>query len=91
MPSTRSKIFCGFKYRGLFYSAGFVYVAIVVEFGEDWAHAVVAQAASVVTAGDELTSEGVHFSQRSDTASVAEIVIEIYHGLGLGGRQVRRL
>ena len=51
-----------------------LHIAVVVELGENRAHAVVAQAARVARGGDEAAAQGVHLRQRADLARVAEVI-----------------
>ncbi len=64
---------CGFEDFGLFDGDGSHHF-LIVEFGEDGAHAVIAEAAGVNRAGHEAGSERVHFGERADFAGVAEVV-----------------
>ena len=62
-------------------------IAVVVELGDDGAHAVVAQAAGVVGRGDEAGAQGVHLGQGADHAGVAEVIGKLAPGkAGAGGR-----
>ena len=51
-----------------------VHVAVVGEFAEQWAVAVVAESAGVDGAGDELVSHGVHFHHGGESCAVAVVV-----------------
>ena len=67
------ELFGGFEDVGLGDGDG-AHHFLVVEFGEDGAHAVETQAAGVDGAGHEAGAEGLHFGQGADVAGVAEIV-----------------
>ena len=80
------KLLCCLKDAGLLHAGG-LHQAVVVELAEDAAHAVVAQAARVVGAGDEAGAEGVHLGQRADHAGIAEVVDKFAAGeAGTAGR-----
>ena len=64
---------CGFEDFGLFDGDG-THHFLIVEFGEDGAHAVIAQAAGVNRAGHEAGTERVHFGEWADFARIAEVV-----------------
>ena len=53
------ELLSGLKHAGLLHAAG-LHQAVVVELAQDAAHAVVAQAACVVGAGDEAGAQSVH-------------------------------
>ena len=74
----------GFEDVGLLNGDGF-HVTVVVELGEDRAHAVVAETAGVVGAGDEAGAEGIHLCERSDLTGVAEVVGELASRQGRAG------
>ena len=57
----------GFEDFGLFDGDG-AHHFLIVEFGEDGAHAVVAQVAGVNRAGHEARTERVHLGERADFA-----------------------
>ncbi len=63
------------EHGGLLHGDGF-HISVVVELGQDGAHAVVAQAARVVGGRDEAAAERIHLRQRADLAGVAEVVRE---------------
>ena len=48
--------------------------ALVIEFGNDGTHAVVAQSSSVVWRWNEVAAQRVHLCQRADMARVAEVI-----------------
>ena len=58
---------------GLFDGDG-LHLAFGVQFGEDGAHAVVAEAAGMVGGRDEIAAERVHLGERADMARVAEVI-----------------
>ena len=61
--------------------------AVVIELGEDGAHAVVAETAGVVRRGDEVAAQGVHLGERAYHAGVAEVVgVDTAGEAGAGGR-----
>ena len=67
-----------------------LHIAVVVQLGEDGAHAVVPQAAGVVGRGDEPAAQGVHPGQRGHVAGVAEIVGVPPPGQGGAGGRLHR-
>ena len=67
------KLHAGLKDLGLLDGDG-ACVAVVHEFGDDGAHAVVAQAACVVGGGQETVAQRVHLAQRAGLASVCKVV-----------------
>ena len=63
----------GFEHLGLFHRRC-AHEALIIEFREDAAHAVVAEATSVVCRRDEARAERVHLGERADLAGIAEVV-----------------
>ena len=67
-----------------------LHITVVVQLGEDRAHAVVAQAACVVGRGHEAVAERVHAGQRRNVAGIAEIVNVLAAREGRAGRRLNR-
>ena len=67
-----------------------LHIAVVVQLGQDRAHAVVAQAARVVGRRHKAVAQGVHARQRSDVAGVAEVVGVLAAGKRRAGRGLDR-
>ena len=80
---------CRLEHLGLFIGHR-LQIAVMVQLGEDGAHAVVAQAAGVVGRGDEPAAQGVHPGQRGDAAGVAEVVGIPPAGQGRAGGRLHR-
>ena len=79
------KLLGGFKHLGLLHGHG-LHVAVVVQLGEDAAHAVIPQTAGVVGRGNEVAAQGVHFCQGAHHAGVAEVIGKLAPGeTGAGG------
>ena len=75
----------GFKHFGLLHGHG-LHVPVVVQLGEDAAHAVIPQTAGVVGRGNEVAAQGVHFCQGAHHAGVAEVIGKLAPGeTGAGG------
>ena len=75
------------EYGGLLHAAR-LQKAVVVQLGDDAAHAVVAQAAGVVGGGDEAVAQRVHLRHGADLAGVAEVVAEHAAGQAGAGRRL---
>lgn len=58
---------------GLLHGNG-LHVTIVLEFGDDGAHAMVAQAACMVGGGQKAAAQRVHLDERAGLARVGEVV-----------------
>ena len=67
------KVFGRLEDVGLLHGDG-LHVTIVLEFGDDGAHAVVAQAAGVVGGGQKAAAQCVHLDERAGLARVGEVV-----------------
>ncbi len=65
--------FSRFKHPGLGHGDG-AHHLVVIQLGQDGAHAVIPQAAGVVRGGNEVGTQGVHLRQRAHHAGVAEVV-----------------
>ena len=75
----------GLEDLGLLHGHGF-HVPVMVQLGEDAAHAVIPQAAGVVGRGNEVAAQGVHFCQGAHHAGVAEVIGKLATGeTGAGG------
>ena len=79
----------GLENPGLLVGHG-LHMPVVVELGEDGAHAVVAQAARVVGRRDEPAAERIHARQRCNLARVAEVVGVFAAGKGGAGGRFHR-
>ena len=75
----------GLEDLGLLHGHG-LHVAVMVQLGEDAAHAVIPQTAGVVGRGNEVAAQGVHFCQGAHHAGVAEVIGKLATGeTGAGG------
>ena len=77
------------EHGGLLHGDGF-HISVVVELGQDGAHAVVAQTARVVGGRNEAAAERVHLRERADSAGVAEVVRELAAREARAGRRFDR-
>ena len=80
---------CRIEYIGLL-DRNRLHLAVVVQLGEDRAHAVVAQAACVVGRGHEAVAERIHAGQRRNMAGIAEIVNVLAAGKRRAGGRFHR-
>ena len=58
-------------------SGNSLHITVVVELGQDGAHAVIAETACVVGSGDEVTAQSVHLSHGADLTGVGEVICEL--------------
>ena len=83
------ELFCRRKYRGLLHAAG-GHITVMIQLGEDGAHAVIAQAARMVGRRDEVAAQGVHLCQRADHSGVTEIIHIFAAGQARAGSGLHR-